>query len=210
MKRKAYLAVGITVLVAGVLLTFLALSAYHHRKIMPVIDRIEYYKLYVDLAEAVLVGFGAALLGILIPVVFTETRLEFERLRDSRTAYSEAKTGVEYLPICLCTLKLKKAAALVQRVHVRKHEADLFPELGMHLKRRGIDKTPDQWGDNLYAKLFTIRELLEAHAGEWDSLTPQERLKLVREAILRPKMAKLVKGAVGAEEIPGMFPKQDL
>src|ERR1700733_12102147 len=76
-------------------------------------------------------------------------RYSFERLRDSRTAYSEAKTGIDYLPLRLCTLDLKAAAAFVQRAHVRKHEAELYPELKLHLKKRGIDKTPEQWGDGI-------------------------------------------------------------
>ena len=150
-----------------------------------------------ELSKAVLVGFGAALLGILIPAVLSEARYGFERLRDSRTAYSEAKTSVDYLPLRLCTLDLKAASALVQRAHVRKHEAELYPELRIHLKRRGIDKTPDQWGDELYYRLFSIRELLERHAGEWDSLGPGVRLALLREVVKAPLLEVLVPGAMG-------------
>ena len=135
---------------------------------------------YVDLAKAVLVGFGAALLGILTSrQFFAEARYSFERLRDSRSAYSEAKTGIDYLPLRLCSLDLKAAAAFVQRAHVRKHEAELYPELKFHLKKRGIDKTPEQWGDGIYSQLFDVRELLEAHAGDWDSLRPDARPRAV-------------------------------
>src|SRR5262245_15824982 len=136
MKRTAWLAVIATVVVAAILLVFLERSAGQYSGTTPISDRIEYYKLHVDLAKAVLVGFGAALLGILIPAVFAEARFSFERLRDSRTAYSEAKTSVDYLALRVCTLDPKGAAALVQRAHVRKHEAELYPELGLHLKRR--------------------------------------------------------------------------
>jgi hypothetical protein len=195
MKRTAYMALITTVFVAAVSLFLLERSALQY-SVMPVGDRIQYYKLYVDLAKAVLVGFGAALLGILIPAVFAEARYSFERLRDSRTAYSEAKTGIDYLPLRLCTLDLKAAAAFVQRAHVRKHEAELYPELKFHLKKRGINKTPDQWGDGIYSQLFDVRELLEAHAGEWDSLGPDARLVLLRGVLKAPVKESLVAGAV--------------
>ena len=196
MKRTAYVALITTVFVAAVSLFLLERSALQYN-VMPLDDRIQYYKLYVDLAKAVLVGFGAALLGILIPAVFAEARYSFERLRDSRTAYSEAKTGIDYLPLRLCTLDLKAAAAFVQRAHVRKHEAELYPELKFHLKKRGIDKTPEQWGDGIYSQLFDVRELLEAHAGEWDSLRPDARLALLRDVLKAPVKEPLVAGAVG-------------
>jgi len=61
MKRTAYVALIATVFVAAILLFFLERSAVQYRGVMPVDDRIQYYKLYVDLAKAVLVGFGAAL-----------------------------------------------------------------------------------------------------------------------------------------------------
>ena len=197
MKRTAYVALITTVVVAAVSLFLLERSALQYSGVMPVDDRIQYYKLYADLAKAVLVGFGAALLGILIPAVFAEARYSFERLRDSRTAYSEAKTGVDYLPLRLCTLDLKAAAAFVQRAHVRKHEAELYPELKFHLKKRGINKTPEQWGDGIYSQLYDVRELLEAHAGEWDSLRPDARLALLREVLKTPVKEPLVPGALG-------------
>jgi len=190
MKRTAWTALSVTILAAVTLLAILERSALQHSD-LPVADRIEYYKLYADLAKAVVAGFGAALLGILIPAVFAEARYSFDRLKDSRIAYSEAKTSVDYLPLRLCTLELKAAAALVQRAHVRKHEAELYPELSGHLKKRGITKTPDQWGDELYDRLFTIRALLEAHAAEWNSLHPDARLTLIRKVLEAPSRETL-------------------
>jgi hypothetical protein len=199
MKRTAWIAVITTVLVAGVLLSLLEQSAVRNSSVTPVADRIQYYKIYADLAKAVLVGFGAALLGILIPAIFAEARFSFERLRDSRTAYSEAKTSVDYLPLRVCTLDLKAAAALIQRAHVRKHEAELYPELRIHLKRRGITQTADQWGDALYDRLFTVRTLLESRAADWDSLSPNERLAVVRAVLAPAPREALAPGTKAAE-----------
>jgi len=199
MKRTASVAIFVTIFVAAMSLLLLKRSAGQYSSVMPLADRIQYYKLYVDLAKSVLVGFGAALLGILIPAVFAEARYSFERLRDSRTAYSEAKTSIDYLPLRVCTLDLKGAAAMVQRAHVRKHEAELYPELKFHLKRRGIDRTPEQWGDELYNRLFIVRELLEKHARDWDSLSPAGRLALLRVALPSLPREALVPGAVEAK-----------
>jgi hypothetical protein len=201
LRRTAFIALVVTVLVASGLLWLIGRSAQQHSYITPVADRIAYYKLYVDLAKAVLVGLGATLLGVLVPAIFAEARYSFERLRDSRTAYSEAKTSVDYLALSLCTLNLKDAAALVQRAHVRKHEAELYAELKIHLKRRHIEQTPEQWGDGLYARLFMTRRFLEEHAGDWDLLSPDERLSLLRKVLPRRRPEELVKGALTEKEM---------
>ncbi len=198
MKRTAWFAAITTIVLAVIVLVLLERSARQYSAVVPVRDRIEYYKLHVDLAKAVFVGFGATLLGILIPAVFAEARFSFERMKESRTAYSEAKTSVDYLPLRICTLDLKGAAALVQRAHVRKHEAELYRELVVHLKRRGITQTPEQWGDALYDRLFTVRTLLELHAAEWDSLTAERRLALLRDAL--PASPSETQGAVAARD----------
>lgn len=200
-KRKAMIIVGSTIAVAVVLLVLIAIGVMEHRNVTPISERIEYYKLYADLAKAVLVGFGTALLAILIPAILAEDRFRFERLKGARTAYSEAKTGVDYLPIRISTLDIKAAAALVQRIHVRKHEAELYPEISGFLERRGIDKSPDKWGDNLYHRLYLVKTLLEDNAGKWDTWTPDQRLKEIWKVLVRPKEGTLVDGAVDAAQL---------
>lgn len=118
------------------------------------------------------------------------------------TADSAAKTRVDYLALRVCTLDLKAAAALVQRAHVKKHEADLYPEMAIHLKRRGITRTPDQWGDHLYDQLFTVRALLEDRAAEWDSLSAAARLALIRAVIKAPVRETLEPGALDIVDRP--------
>src|SRR5213078_30303 len=126
------------------------------------------------------VGGLVALVGALVPQVLAQAQAEFEKRKDSRTAYSKAKTGIDYLPLRLSTLGLLKAAALIQRVHVYKHEAELYEELlERWLRRRDDNRTSVQWGSDMYDTLFAIRELLEQHALDWDSLTPDQRLKLL-------------------------------
>jgi len=195
MKRavKIFLVIVFVIMIASLLV--IARLIYNLGPTMPTADRIQYLKLYADWAKAVLVGFGAALLAILIPAYLSEVRFHFERLRDSRTAYSEAKTGQDYLLLRLSTLDLKDAAALVQRVHVRKHEAELYSELAIHLKRRRINRTAEQWGDEIYGRLFIVRQLLESKAGEWDSMSIGSRLKFLREALPAPNLDELAEGS---------------
>jgi hypothetical protein len=165
----------------------------------PVDQRVDYLKVWADVLQAFLVGVGVTLAGILIPAVLSEARQDFERLRESRLAYSQAKTGVEYLPLRLAGLSFKDAAKLIQHTHTDKHMAELYPELESHLKRRQIEKTPKQWGDGLYSTLYDLRHVLEEHAGEWDTLTPQARLALIRKVCEEPRKAPLEPGALGAD-----------
>jgi hypothetical protein len=195
MKRQVQISVAIVFVIMIASLLVIVWLTRNLSPSMPTADRIQYLKLYADWAKAILVGFGAALLAVLIPAYLSEARFHFERLKDSRTAYSEAKTGQDYLLLRLSTLDLKDAAALVQRVHVRKHEAELYPELAIHLKRRRIDRTPEQWGDEIYGRLFVVRQLLESKAGEWDSMSIGSRLAFLREAIPAPNLDELAEGS---------------
>jgi hypothetical protein len=164
---------AITLALTAIALAFLSWFEGQH----PSVARVQYYAVYFDVLKAIWVGIAIALL----PVGIGELRQDFERLKESRIAYSEAKTGVDYLSLRVSSLTLKEAAALIQQVHVRKHQAELYEELEFHLRRRGYEGTPVQWGDMLYEELFRVRGLLEANAGQWDKLEPDERLKIVQK-----------------------------
>ena len=146
-------------------------------------ERIPYYKLYLDAFKAILISGLVALASVLIPAIIGQSNSDFKKLRESRTAYSNAKTGVDYLSLRLCTLTLSEAATHIQQVHVFKHQAELYDELRQHLRRRHIKGGPEHWGDELYDKLFAFRRVLEQHAGEWDTLQPDARLKLLLDAV---------------------------
>jgi hypothetical protein len=185
MKNSIQRALFVAVVITVILLILLSLTVYLQRDQISSTNRIEYYKFYLEAFKVIAIGFGVAVLGILVPAVLTQARNSFERLKDSRNAYSEAKTGVDYLPIRLSALNLKEAGALVQAVHVRKHQAELYDELGQWLERRyneGDDRRdPVKWGDKMYDRLFAIRVILERHADRWDQMTPADRLNLLLE-----------------------------
>jgi len=143
---------------------------------------VEIHKLFLGGMKVILVGVGVTLVGILIPKILTDARYQFRRLKESRIAYSDAKTGVSYLPLRLCSMRLREAAALIQHVHVRKHLAELYDELRQHLRNKGLSD-PREWADELYDRLAAMRRVLEANASSWDSMKPAARLKAIRRVL---------------------------
>jgi len=137
-----------------------------------------------DVFKAILAGFVVGMLGILIPAVASEAKQRFEQRKESRIAYSEAKTGVDYLKLRLSTATLKEASEIVQAVHFKKHIAELFDDFPEWLKKRfGPKATEELWDERTYQRLFGAREVLESNAGIWDSLAPDERIAKLAKAL---------------------------
>ena len=145
-------------------------------------QRLEYLEFALEVYRALFIGFLVATLGILIPQSFTESKYEFERFRESRLAYSEAKTGIEYLPDRLADLEFAAAVELIERVHVRKHVAETYTELKQHLHGR----SPRDWGDGAYARLAGMRDVLREHSHDWSALDRHERLQMLLAAASAP------------------------
>jgi hypothetical protein len=164
-----------TVVATVVLLYALYHFAISREGAIPPADTLKYSQLYLDAFKVIIVSFFVAMLGILIPVLSREAKESFERLKESRVAYSEAKTGVTYLPIRLCTMSFADASVLIQRVHFQKHQAELYGELDQHVKRVGT--TRDIWTDQLYERLIGYLTVLESHAEDWDGMKPHQRLE---------------------------------
>jgi hypothetical protein len=179
MSTPARTALGWTSAATACMLLVLGLFALCNEKVTPT-EALGYAKLYLQAFNVIVVSFFVALMGILIPARLREVRYDFQRMKESRVAYSEAKTGVAYLPIQLCTLEFSEAAALAQRVHFQKHQAELYDELEKYAQNAGV--TRKQWGDKLYDRLAVFRKVLEDHAATWDALTRNERIKLLLEA----------------------------
>jgi len=173
-----------TLIILLVITTFLLFIAFNITNrldfIQPNSKQMTYYQFDLDIFKSILIGFLVAILGILIPTMIAESHHNFQRLKESRIAYSKAKTGVDYLALRLCTLKLSEASKIIQEVHFQKHQAVLYPEFKQHLKDRFDDTiTKDQWDKAIYRKLRDTRLLLKNHASEWDTLKPNERLELL-------------------------------
>lgn len=150
----------------------------------PGTNRLSFLNFELSMFKTILAGFVVGMLGILVPAVASEARQRFEQRKESRVAYSEAKTGVDYLKLRLATANLAEAAAELQRAHFRKHQAELFDDFPEWLvKRYGAKKTADQWDVEMYGKLFCTRKALEENANAWDKLSPAQRIVLLDRAL---------------------------
>jgi hypothetical protein len=172
--------IGITVLLAVCGWKFV-----HHITFPPPSSaQLAIYKFDLDIFKTVLASFLVAMLGILIPASITEARHNFKRLKESRDAYSRAKTGLDYLALRLCNVKLAEAPDIIQEVHFYKHQAVLYPEFEQHIRDRYASCiTSEVWDNVAYRKLRNTRILLKRNASEWDDLTPAERLGILRVAL---------------------------
>jgi len=135
--------------------------------------RLEYLKFVLEIYKTIGIGFLIAILGIIIPHVLAETKYLFERAKEARSAYSKAKTGIEYLPYELATLEYESAISHIKIVHQEKHLAEAYKENKEH---RGKFK------GEFYYKLDTYREVIGKHCEQWDSLSKHERHQLLQES----------------------------
>jgi len=144
-------------------------------------DKLEYSRLYVEAFKIIVISFFVALIGILVPARLREVQLGFERSKESRIAYSKAKTGVAYLPLQICSLNFAGAVDFIQRVHFEKHQAELYSsDLEKYVEHLGVDA--GEWGEEHYQRLFAYRTVLEKLAGNWDSTPQHERIELLLKA----------------------------
>lgn len=115
----------------------------------------EQLRFFLDAYKAIGVGFLVALLGAIIPQLLPEARDRFERFKDSRVAYSEAKTSVIYLPDKLSDLSISDAATVVQDAHKKLHLAETYTELKNHLKWH---PHPEFWVAYNYWELMAMQK----------------------------------------------------
>ena len=146
--------------------------------------QLRLFEFELNMFKVIVAGFVVSMLGILIPAVAIETREQFERRKESRIAYSEAKTGVDYLKLRLAAVNLAEAENALRGAHFQKHQAELFDEFTEWLEKRYDGKmTADQWNEMMYAKLFRARQVLENNAETWDKLNPAQRIALLDHAL---------------------------
>ncbi|HEV3308731.1 MAG TPA: hypothetical protein VGZ91_19975 [Candidatus Sulfotelmatobacter sp.] len=137
-----------------------------------------------DMFKTVLAGFVVGMLGILIPALASETRERFTQRKESRIAYSKAKTGIDYLKLRLAAASLADSAAALREAHFYKHQAELFDDFPIWLRKRyGSKMTGDRWDEIMYGRLFCARQVLEENAELWDLLSPGQRIALLDRSL---------------------------
>jgi len=136
--------------------------------------KLRYMQFYYEAFKTLLVSFVAGVLIVVVPQYLNEAKYTFERLRESRRAYSEAHTGITYLEYKLAVLDYGAAMALIEDIHVKKHMAETYDELARHLGRKGEPVTA--WSDRIAVKLDKLKNEVGADFDRWTNSTPQERL----------------------------------
>lgn len=131
--------------------------------------RLEFYGFMLEIYTAIGIGYLLALLGALIPHILAETKYEFDKRKEGRAIFSQAKTGIEYLPYALAELNRKDGFEHLKKVHNDKHLVDVYQaDAPRHYKN---------WdGNQKYFQIKKYREALQCTSG-WDFLTRDEKLK---------------------------------
>ena len=161
----------ILAIVATIFVTILFLKYGFHDDVEL---QLKYFEIFGSAYKAIATGIIVAVLGAVIPQLLPEAKYTFEKYRDSRVAYSEAKTGILYLPYKLSNLSYDKAIALVQEVHEKLHLAESYDELREHLKPYN---DPDTWGKNKFHELMAMKTVLSNHIQDWGDIKPEARLQ---------------------------------
>jgi hypothetical protein len=150
----------------------------------PPADRLPLLNFELDMFKTILAGFVVGMLGILIPAVAIEVRYRFQQRKESRIAYSKAKTGIDYLKLRLSVSNLAEATSALQKAHFRKHVAELFGDFPEWLmKRYGPKMNADKWDIIMYDRLFRARCVVEDNAEQWNGLSPEKRIELLNTAL---------------------------
>jgi hypothetical protein len=165
--------IGTIVVAAGLAVALLILIA-----VVPSPEESElklgYMQFYHEAFKTILVSFVAAILAVVVPHYLSEAKYTFERLKDSRRAYSEAHTGVTYLEYRLAVLDYAAAIALIEDIHVKKHMAETYDELEAHLARKR--QHVDEWSERVAGKLDRLKREIGSDFDGWTNSTPQQRL----------------------------------
>lgn len=144
--------------------------------------QLEYLRFFLDAYKAVGIGFLVALLGVIIPHLLPEAQYQFQRHKESRTAYSQAKTALMYLPEKVACLGCLEAIATVQEAHEKLHLARTYDELQEYLDP---PFTPKTWTEKRYWELTAIRWMLGEHADRWHELRGEPCVEKLRGAFDR-------------------------
>lgn len=170
-----------TLLVTTVAIALVSLAFFHAWRNEGGNLSLDELRFFLDAYKAIGIAFLVALLGVVIPYVLPEARDKFERFKESRVAYSQAKTSVIYLPEKLASLAFAEAVAAVRDAHEKLHLAETYPrELRQHLHWHTY---PDTWVDRNYWELFALRKVLVVNVDKWSNLKAGDRLQALHEAL---------------------------
>ncbi len=134
-------------------------------------------RFYFNAYKAVGIGFLVALLATIVPQMLPEARDKFERFKDSRVKYSQAKTSVIYLPERIATLSFEDAILMVQDAHEKLHLAETYKkELRKHLKWYPYPKI---WSEQMYWEITAVKTMLKSKVDIWPNMNEGEHMRVL-------------------------------
>ena len=136
--------------------------------------RATYLEQYVGLVQVIAVGIVVTLLSVIIPMTLPEARDRFERYKESRQAYSRAKTAVIYLPDKVSSLDREKAFLLVEDAHRELHLAETFQDVIIGKGYLKWFANPGLWISYNYWQIFAVAEVLRNV--DWNASKNRDRL----------------------------------
>ena len=132
--------------------------------------RVQYLEQYVNLIQIIAVGIVVTLLSIIIPMIIAEDKAKFERYKDSRLAYSKAKTAVLYLADRVQTVDKKTAFALIEEAHRELHLAETFQDIIISEKHlEWWEGNKKLWIPYNYWQIISVAKVLRIH--DWGTST---------------------------------------
>lgn len=122
---------------------------------------VRYLEQYVEVLDVVAAGVLVGIVTVIIPLLIPEARDRFERYKESRRAYSRAKTAVIYLPDRVANAgDTKEAMRLVEQAHRELHYAETFEQVIIGRGYLDWFANPALWLKFNYWKIFAIASVL--------------------------------------------------
>jgi hypothetical protein len=144
-----------------------------------------YIKEYVGFIQVIAVGVLVALVSALIPAVISDARDRFERYKESRRAYSRAKTAVIYLPDkVLASENQGSALQLVEAAHRQLHFAETFQQDIIERGYLNWFGNPRLWILYNYWQIAAVAKVVQQI--DWNSPGSKERLRIQLDKSLEP------------------------
>jgi hypothetical protein len=122
--------------------------------------RVQYLEQYIALVQVIAAGVVVTLVSVIIPLMLPEARDRFERYKESRQAYSRAKTAVIYLPDRVAHVPREKAFLLVEKAHREIHLAETFEDVIIGKGYLKWFANPDLWILYNYWQIVAVAEVL--------------------------------------------------
>ena len=128
---------------------------------------VHYLKEYITLIQIIIVGVVVTLISVIIPMILPEAKDKFERYKQSRHAYSRAKTAVLYLADKILDVDdRKKAFEIVEATHRELHLAETFKDMIIDKKYLNWFEEPKLWITYNYWQITAVVEVLRRYDSE--------------------------------------------